>query len=577
MSLALAAAVLAVAAPTAEAAKPTASIQGRTLTVTGTARADVLTLRVEPDTVDVDVGDDGTADFSFAQDTFERIRVEAGGGPDQLRIDGLLPNPTTIEGEGGRDTLTGGPGAERLDGGDGADTVDGNGGDDTIDLGAGRDEFTWDPGDGNDSVRGGDGTDRVTVNGSNVRDKFRLVPKGTHARLTRDIDDVGIPLREVEHVVVRPLGSDDKLIVGDLTGTGVTTVTNDGSLDDGAPEFGFDRTTVKATNGDDAITVQGRDGHAKVTGLAATVELHTTDPERDTLTVEARRGHDVITAGKLHRSAIKLTADGGGDDDTVEGGGGDDTLLGGGGTDLILGGKGKDTAEGDAGTDTALLAGGADDFVWNPGDGDDIIEGQAGRDKLTFTGTDAGERVDLRPNAGRLRVTRNIGHITLDANRVEDVEVDPSGGPDRVFVHDLNGTGVRSVDTDLAGDALSFGEDGAPDEVTVDGTDHKDNVFIFGSDPLLQIPSAGIQSLSGGGPFVSIENPDGPLDRLVYRARGGPDDIHAEALENDVIALQLDGGDGDDDLLGSPGDDTIFGGPGQDSIDGFGGTDSIFF
>jgi Ca2+-binding RTX toxin-like protein len=574
MSLALAAAALAVAAPAAQAAKPAAAVAGRTLTVTGTARADLLALRVGTNTVEVDVGDDGTADFSFAVGTFARIRVEAGGGPDQVRVDGTLPTPATIKGEDGRDTLTGGPGAERLDGGDGADTVDGNGGDDTIDLGAGRDKFVWDPGDGNDSVRGGDGTDRVTVDGANVRDKFRLVAKGDHARLTRDIDNVGMPLRDVEHVVVRPLGSDDTLIVGDLTGTGVTTVTNDGSLDGGVPELGFDRTTVEGTNGADGILVRGRDAHARVTGLAATVELHHADQAHDTLTIEGRRGEDVISADKLKRTAVKLVADGGGDADALIGGSGDDTFLGGGAGDIIDGNAGDDAAAGDAGDDIALLGGGADRFDWGPGDGDDTVDGQSGQDGLRFFGSDAAERIDVSNNHGRLRVERNIGHVLMDANRIENVEVDPFGGADRVFVHDLTKTDVRSVTTDLASDQFGLDQDGAPDEVTVDGTDHRDDAFVFGSAPLLQIPTVGIQS---GGPFVSIENPDGPLDRLIYRARGGRDRVHADALEAGVIALQVDGGDGDDDVLGSPGDDTIFGGPGQDTLDGFDGNDTIVF
>src|SRR3954454_2012707 len=155
-SLPLAAALLALAAPAAEAAKPTAAIEGRTLTVVGTARADALALRIDPaasNRLDVDVGDEGTADFSFAQKTFDRIRVEAGDGPDRMRIDeanGAFTaiKPTTVDGEAGRDTLTGGAGAEHLDGGDGGDTVDGKGGDDTVDLGGGPDAFVWDPGDG---------------------------------------------------------------------------------------------------------------------------------------------------------------------------------------------------------------------------------------------------------------------------------------------------------------------------------------------------------------------------------------------------------------------------------------------
>jgi Ca2+-binding RTX toxin-like protein len=579
MSLVLAAAALAVAAPAAEAAKPTASIEGRTLTVTGTARADAFALRIDPEAsnrLDVDVGDDGTADFSFAQETFKRIGVEAGDGSDRVRIDDgngafTTVKPTTIDGEGGRDTLTGGAGVEHLDGGDGGDTVDGNGGDDSIDLGAGPYDFVWDPGDGSDSIRGGDGKDQVTANGSDDREKFRLVPKGDHARLTRDLDSVGMSLREVEHVVARPLGNNDSLTVGDLTGTGVTTVTHDGSLDGGVPELSFDTTTVKGTDGDDAIDVRGRDGHAKVTGLPATVELHHADPLRDTLAIKARRGRDNLDAAKLHRSAVKLSADGGGDEDTVLGGGGDDALFGGGGEDVIIGGAGKDTADGGAGRDTALLSGGADHFVWNPGDGDDVVEGEAGQDALTFNGTNAGERINVSANGGRLRLTRNIGHITLDANGFESVDVVPFAGPDRVFVHDLTTTDVRSVDADLG---ITFGldTDGDPDEVTVDGTEHADVVSIFGSNPLLDNPSA---SITSGGPFVLIDNTDGTLDHLTYRARGGDDTVIATGVEPDSIGLQLDGGDGEDHLDGGDEDDTIFGGPKDDVLTGGPGNDTI--
>jgi Ca2+-binding RTX toxin-like protein len=559
-SLALAAALLALAAPAAEAAKPTASIEGRTLTVVGTARADTIALRIDPDRtnrVDVDFGDDGTPDFSFAHKTFGRISVAAGDGPDQVRIDeanGAIPAPTTIDGEGGRDTLSGGAGAERIDGGDGGDTVDGGAGDDTVDLGAGPDRLTWEPGDGSDNVRGGDGNDRVTFGGSDDAEAFRLVAKGTHARLTRDLDHTGMPLREVERVDVLSQDGDDTLTVGDLTGTGVTTVMHE---DAGT---GADRTIVKGTNRADGIVARGRDGHAKITGLAATVSLHHADPADDTLALEARRGADIVSADTLARSAVKLTADGGGDEDTVFGGHGDDVLSGGGANDLILGHSGSDTVDGGAGDDLALLGGGDDRFAWGSGDGDDTIEGEAGHDTLSFTGTDARERIDLSSNGGRLRLTRNIAHIRLDANRLESVEIHPLGGEDRVFVGALNATAVRSVTTDLA--------DAEPDVVTVDGTDRGEFVGITGL-----VAAASIVS---GGPTVLIASTDPAVDLLTYRARGGDDVVSAAAVRAGAsILLQIDGGDGDDTLIGGEGDDTIFGGPKDDVLFGGPGNDTL--
>src|SRR5215207_2646052 len=95
-------------------------IQDRTLTITGDAAVDRITLRLSataPQTLEVDLGDDGTADFRFPRADFDRIRVEAGDGDDRVRIlDGAtrIPAaiPATIDGGAGADVLIGGSGAE---------------------------------------------------------------------------------------------------------------------------------------------------------------------------------------------------------------------------------------------------------------------------------------------------------------------------------------------------------------------------------------------------------------------------------------------------------------------------------
>jgi hypothetical protein len=76
-------------AQAAEAAY-TVEVRNQTLRITGNAASDRLALRVSPgaaDTLQVDVRDDGSADFEVARDSFERIRVTAGAGNDQVRID----------------------------------------------------------------------------------------------------------------------------------------------------------------------------------------------------------------------------------------------------------------------------------------------------------------------------------------------------------------------------------------------------------------------------------------------------------------------------------------------------------
>src|SRR5690242_5635344 len=108
-----------------------------TLEVKGGPRDDAVALRLGDRTqVQVDVGDDGSADFSFARIDLRAIDVNMGNGDDAVRIDdtnGAFTDsiPTTISGGAGDDSLIGGAGAETFYGGSGNDTVDGGKGNDT--------------------------------------------------------------------------------------------------------------------------------------------------------------------------------------------------------------------------------------------------------------------------------------------------------------------------------------------------------------------------------------------------------------------------------------------------------------
>jgi len=133
---ALALGVLAGAAsPAAAAPSVRASVIDGTLQITGGPFADHIVLRKSPldrTQLQVDVGDDGSADRTFDLSTFGAIDVETRGGDDSVRIDevnGAFTTTTTTRIDGGRgdDTLSGGSGAEQLIGGRGNDLVDGNG------------------------------------------------------------------------------------------------------------------------------------------------------------------------------------------------------------------------------------------------------------------------------------------------------------------------------------------------------------------------------------------------------------------------------------------------------------------
>ena len=405
------------------------------LVVEGTNDADAIAVRLQAadsNTLQVDVGDDGSADFSFQRRKVARIIVDARGGDDRVRIDesnGFFTDsiPAALIGGDGNDTLAGGVGTDLLLGGDGNDTVDGNGGNDLAFLGAGDDTFVWDPGDGSDSIEGDGGTDTMLFNGNAAGEQVDLSANGSRLRFFRNPGAVTMDTHGVETVDFDALGGSDAVTVNDLAGTDVAAV----NLDLGS-DGQQDRVTVNGSNRNDAINVSGDAGGVKVNGLAATVSIQHQEPT-DGLTVSGLGGDDTISATGLAAGAIALALDGGTGNDTVAGGAGVETLLG---------GDGNDTIDGNGGNDSAALGAGDDTFVWDPGDGSDSIEGQDGTDTMLFNGAAGAEKFDLSANGNRLKFARDLGNITMDTHGVEQVDVNALGGADLLTVNDLTGTDV---------------------------------------------------------------------------------------------------------------------------------------
>src|SRR5262249_6662080 len=151
------------------------------------------------------------------------------------------------------------------------------------------------------------------------------------------------------------------------------------------------------------------------------------------------------------------------------------------GADRLLGGDGNDLITGGRGDDVAFMGAGNDTFVWNPGDGSDIVEGQAGRDSMLFNGANIAEKIDVSANGSRVRFTRDVASTTMDLTGVEQIDFPAKGGADAITVNDLSGTDVTQVNLDLAGTPGSGTGDGAADTVTVNGTDAKDAIKVAGS------------------------------------------------------------------------------------------------
>src|SRR5436189_986081 len=253
------------------------------LTVVGTTASDRIALRLQagyPGILQVDVGDDGTADFSFDRARITSIAVDARAGDDSVRIDdsnGTFTDsiPTTIDGGPGNDRLAGGQGNETLLGGDGNDSIDGNRGNDIAFMGDGNDTFVWDPGDGSDTVEGQAGTDTLLFNGANVAEHIDLSANGSRLRFFRDVANITMDTAGVDTVDFNALGGADVVTVNDLTGTDVKTVNTDLAATAGTDTVDgeADRVIVNGTNSNDTIDVAGRVDALAATGLAATVNV----------------------------------------------------------------------------------------------------------------------------------------------------------------------------------------------------------------------------------------------------------------------------------------------------------------
>ena len=559
----------------------------------------------------------------------ENLHVNGLGGDDTINAGNGLATLTklTIDGGDGSDTIGGGDGADFLLGGPGDDTVDGNRGSDVALLGAGNDVFVWDPGDGSDTVEGQAGSDTMRFNGANIAEKIDLSANGSRLRLFRDVANITMDTSGVETVQVNALGGADTVTVGDLAGTGVTSVETDLAATAGGGDGQPDQVIAEGTTGADNFKVGSDAGRTEILGLAAVVSV--TNPEvADTLVASGLGGDDQFRAGTAVAQPLGVAFNGGegtdtatvqgsdandtiqiaaaapaalvssagapgfvesvaenldvngvsGDDTinagnglatltklTIDGGEGNDTIGGGDGADVLLGGAGDDTVDGNRGSDVAFLGDGNDVFVWDPGDGSDVVEGQDGRDTMRFNGANIAEKIDLSANGSRLRLFRDVANITMDTSGVETVQVNALGGADTVTVGDLTGTDVTSVETDLA--ATGGGGDGAADEVIVNGTNGADAIVATGADGAVRV--------SGLPAVVRITGSEPALDTLAIDARGGDDVVDASRLAANAIKLVVDGGEGDDVLLGGAGDDVLSGGAGDDILNGGPGNDTL--
>lgn len=303
------------AGPAGAASRTSASVSGDTLTVTGSSASESLALRLaagEANTLEVDFGDDGSADQSFDRSTFSSIEVFLRSGNDRFRVDQIngafADEALTVHGAGGNDTLDGGDGAELFDGGSGRDAVDGNRGNDTGVLGSGWDSFRWDPGDGSDVIEGQSGTDTLDFNGAGVDEKMSLSPNGERSLFVRDVATIRMDMDGVEQLDLTALGGTDMVTVDDMTGTDFRLADIDLSAPTGGGDGQADTVTVNGTERSDNIDVSADGGVVQVDGLQTAVDVAGSEAI-DVLQIKALGGDDDVDVDQAALDLIAVAVD----------------------------------------------------------------------------------------------------------------------------------------------------------------------------------------------------------------------------------------------------------------------------
>src|SRR6478735_7850527 len=378
-----------------------AHVRAGTLEIDGNAASDKLSLRLAPgapNILQLDVGEDGSADFSFDRSTFTAIAADAGRGDDEIRIDQsggpFTDEAIMLNGGDGNDTLIGGSGAETFFGGKGDDFVDGNIGADTAFLGTGDDHFQWDPGDGSDTVEGQAGNDTLDFNGSNAAEQIELTANGNRLRLTRNVANITMDTDSTEHVNIRTLGSADTTTIGNLAGTAVKSVHVDLQAFDGTGDGAPDSVVVRGTDGDDRLSA-GNEGNDQTIGGASVDVSVFGDEAADAIRVDGLGGNDTFTSSVAVHGQIPVHFTGGDGQDTAAYNGSDQD------DEIGIARDATEAAVFATGAATTLVDPTVENLIVSGLDGNDTIAAQNGLatiTTLTLQGGDGND--DLRGGDG---------------------------------------------------------------------------------------------------------------------------------------------------------------------------------
>ena len=488
----------------------------------------------------------------------------------------------TVNSGGGNDVITTGDGNDTVNADAGNDTLTGGKGNDTLNGGYGDDTYVWNLGDGFDTVFDAQGTDKILFGTGISKQDLTFSHKGNDLVITvkgnadqgmkivnhydgnaHNIETIqfadGSTMNLNQNDIVFIQGNEDETVHG--TAANETIYGNGGN--DTLHGNNGDDTLIGGTGndylyggagddtyiynlGDGLDVVSDNSGSNKIAfGTGIDLEdltftqsgngllMYLNGDKKQGILIERFFESDdykiqelLFADGSvfsLSETGLKLDlSDFNGDatisgtdfDDTLTGGIGNDVLNAGDDNDVLIGGKGNDILNGGNGRDT---------YVYNLGDGADVINETRGNDRIKFGADIAFNDLTFRREDDNLRII-----IKNDANQ-------------NILINGFYQNVNQQVET------IVFA-DGTTRNLSTQGQTWQQtnaNETVYGTD----------------------------YDDVIY-GNGGHDTIHG-GNGNDTLI----GGTGNDYLDGGAGDDTyIYNlGDGFDTISEFGGNDKIVF
>ena len=439
-----------------------------------------------------------------------------------------------LEMSGFNDVIDGGGGTDWIFGGGAKDYLRGGAGDDYLDGGLSDDEVEGNG--GNDIVRGG-------ANDDNLRGDYSVSPGGPVVRGDEGIDQLYGD------------GGSDFLFPGPAPAIAVS-VGLDGRLQQvvgqrsyGGDGIDFIYAWAAVTIASDAATLaheytlRGDEMHGGSGGDWLYGNLR-----QDIMMGDS--GNELLAGDYLAgpRYAVNSFADTRGANDRLFGGSGEDQLFGGGGDDELWGGADTDWLEGQDGNDTLYGGGGIDMLVADISPlytkFGDIIDGHFGNELKNDIADD--NATDILLVLGQSIISDNIIVGQTAAGR-------PDGRPAGILYIDYGPINNPALRRDIF---LPWRK--APDATHPLGEALVEQIRIAGLTGDDHIEFRKTSGLDHSGQAID------PLDVSDLIARS-----------DDYVGV-IDGGPGDDLLLGTEAKDRIDGGGGSDVIYGFGGDDRLW-